>query len=198
MLVEKIDTCTTREAATLLGISVRTAQLWVEDGRLQAWKTPGGHRRILRESVDDMLAHRQRAIVHRGVFEILVVEDEPVQRALVERLVADVGDDVAIRTASNGYEGLIAVGKRQPNLLITDLMMPGIDGFRMLEALTHGALTNPMHIIVITSLNVDEIRGHGGLPAGVALLHKPVQSVPLKALVSAYRDVWALTRDAQA
>ena len=44
--------CTTREAAEALGICVRTAQLWVEQGRLRAWKTPGGHRRILRESVN--------------------------------------------------------------------------------------------------------------------------------------------------
>ena len=197
MLVEDVDICTTREAAALLGVSVRTAQLWVEDGRLLAWKTPGGHRRILRRSVEDMLDLRQRAIVDRGIFDILIVEDEPVQRVLVERLLADVGDDVATRSVCNGYEGLIAIGKKQPNLLITDLMMPGIDGFRMLEALTHSTLASPMHIIVVTSLGIEEIRGRGGLPAGVALLHKPIQKLPLKALVSAYRDVWALTREVQ-
>jgi excisionase family DNA binding protein len=50
----------TREAAELLGISLRTAQLWVENGVLLAWKTSGGHRRILRKSVDALLTERSR------------------------------------------------------------------------------------------------------------------------------------------
>jgi excisionase family DNA binding protein len=49
---------TTREAANLLDASVRTIQIWVEQGQLKAWKTPGGHRRILRSSVNEVLAKR--------------------------------------------------------------------------------------------------------------------------------------------
>ena len=49
-----------REAADLLGISLRTAQLWVENGVLVAWKTPGGHRRILLSSVQQVLAERSK------------------------------------------------------------------------------------------------------------------------------------------
>ena len=46
---------TTREAAKALGISLRTAQVWVENGQLDAWKTEGGHRRISRNSVQRLL-----------------------------------------------------------------------------------------------------------------------------------------------
>ena len=48
----------TREAAEVIGVSVRTVQLWVENGSLEAWKTPGKHRRILRASVEALLAQR--------------------------------------------------------------------------------------------------------------------------------------------
>lgn len=48
------DVLTTAEAAQLLGISTRTAQLWVESGQLSSWKTPGGHRRIPRQAVLDL------------------------------------------------------------------------------------------------------------------------------------------------
>ena len=48
--------CTTREAAELLNVSLRTAQLWVEKGLLEAWKTSGGHRRISRQSIESLLA----------------------------------------------------------------------------------------------------------------------------------------------
>ena len=50
--------CSTREAASLLGVSLRTAQLWVESGVLRAWKTAGGHRRILKSSIDAILRER--------------------------------------------------------------------------------------------------------------------------------------------
>jgi excisionase family DNA binding protein len=47
--------CTTRQAAILLNVSLRTAQLWVEKGLLEAWKTTGGHRRISRASINRRL-----------------------------------------------------------------------------------------------------------------------------------------------
>jgi len=49
------DVLTTAKAAQLLGVSVRTAQLWVESGQLPSWKTPGGHRRIPRQAVLDLI-----------------------------------------------------------------------------------------------------------------------------------------------
>lgn len=49
------DILTTANAAELLGVSIRTAQLWVESGRLPSWKTPGGHRRIPRQAVLDLI-----------------------------------------------------------------------------------------------------------------------------------------------
>jgi excisionase family DNA binding protein len=49
------DILTTAQAARLLGVSTRTAQLWVEQGALPHWKTPGGHRRIRRADVQALL-----------------------------------------------------------------------------------------------------------------------------------------------
>ena len=46
------DLMTTREAGEVLGVAVRTVQLWVESGVLPAWRTAGGHRRIARSAVD--------------------------------------------------------------------------------------------------------------------------------------------------
>lgn len=46
--------CSTTEAALSLGVSTRTIQLWVDSGVLAAWKTAGGHRRVLIESVEKL------------------------------------------------------------------------------------------------------------------------------------------------
>lgn len=57
------DILTTADAAELLGVSIRTAQLWVESGRLPSWKTPGGHRRIPRQAVMDLIDDSAQAPV---------------------------------------------------------------------------------------------------------------------------------------
>ncbi|MEK9953666.1 MAG: helix-turn-helix domain-containing protein [Curvibacter sp.] len=53
---------TTRQAGEVLGVAVRTVQLWVESGVLPAWRTAGGHRRISRGAVEKLLAERSRII----------------------------------------------------------------------------------------------------------------------------------------
>lgn len=52
---------TTRAAAELLGVSISTAQTWMENGALDFWKTPGGHRRARRSSVLGLLAEHAHA-----------------------------------------------------------------------------------------------------------------------------------------
>jgi excisionase family DNA binding protein len=53
---------TTREAAEALGVAVRTVQLWVEAGVLTAWKTAGGHRRIPRAALEELLVERNKVM----------------------------------------------------------------------------------------------------------------------------------------
>lgn len=187
--------CTTREAAEALGICVRTAQLWVEQGRLRAWKTPGGHRRILRESVNAQLrAHEKECGAPLEGFDILIVEDERMQRQLLQTKLAEIAQGISVRTAFNGIEGLIKIGERQPQVLITDLLMPGLDGFHLLNTLTSSPLLRPIQYIVITGLSEEEISAKGGLPAGVITFHKPLQIPVLFATIRAYYDGWSIQR----
>ena len=81
-IIEK-SFCTTREAAGMLGVSIGTVQLWVESGLLKAWKTTGGHRRVLRDSIDQILrktptagsAPPQPPALSRRL-RVMVVEDD--------------------------------------------------------------------------------------------------------------------------
>src|SRR5438874_13406548 len=77
------DFCSTKEAATMLGVSHRTVQLWVESGVLQAWKTAGGHRRIALASVNRLVEQRSHAIQAppgqdgaSGDRKVLLVDDD--------------------------------------------------------------------------------------------------------------------------
>lgn len=189
------DTFSTRDAAKILGVSVRTAQIWVEEGRLRAWKTPGGHRRILRESVEAILRKREREST--GLvdgFDVLVIDDNPNQRQMLESKLIGVQPGLSVRVASNGTEGLIKIGERQPQLLITNLVVPGVDGFQILSTLATSAFRKPMQIIAISELHDGAIAERGGVPPGVALFRKPLNVAALLNLVLAYHDLWSLQR----
>ena len=176
----------TREAAKLLGVALRTAQLWVESGVLRAWKTAGGHRRILRSSVEAVLAERREALKgpqRDTVSKVVVVEDEPDLLKLYQFKFAEWGLPIELITASNGFEGLIRVGEAQPRLLITDLNMPGMDGFRMIRSLRNNAEFKALKIIVVTALGKAEIADRGGLPENVTVFTKPVPFSELEKLV---------------
>ncbi len=193
------EAVTTREAAKLLGISLRTAQLWVEAGILKAWKTVGGHRRILRTSVDELLAQRQAQIspatqpvtsasdtaeAASADFKMLVVEDDAALLRLYELTIAGWKPPVRLTLVASGWEALIAMGHEKPDVLVTDLRLPGMDGFRMMRVLTSDPeFSKNMHIIVVTGLDKGEIEAFGGLPEGITVLHKPLSFPALEKLV---------------
>lgn len=183
--------CTTREAAELLGVSLRTVQLWAESGLLEAWKTEGGHRRISRNSVQRLLHGDSyplpRLALPEQSFErlkILVVEDDSVLLKLYKTVIAAWNLQVDLITAGNGVEGLIRVGRDTPDLMITDLSMPGMDGFELIRSLATSSFREGMEIVVVTGLDAAEVAARGGLPNGVRMFPKPVPFAELRGIVA--------------
>ena len=191
--------CTTREASELLGVSLRTAQLWAESGLLEAWKTGGGHRRITRQSIERLLANpavrglgteepQQRRADDPGrnvsppPFNVLVVEDDPALRRLYEVKLRSWPMRPTLSSTGDGYEALIRMGNVKPDLLIADLNMPGMDGFRMLQAITSAPELSATSIVVVSGLDPEEIARRGGLPPGIPVLPKPVPFARLLAI----------------
>lgn len=175
----------TREAADRLGVSLATIQNMVERGELPAWKTQGGHRRIPREAVEAKLASTTPQEKRSKVFQILIVEDDPALKMLYERQVQSWNMPIELRMVSNGLEGLLEIGRQPPDLLLTDLIMPELDGFAMLNALRTSPRVKPMAIVAVSGLEDEVIASRGGLPAGVTRMHKPVPFHELHGYVQA-------------
>jgi excisionase family DNA binding protein len=187
------DVCSTREAADRLGVSLRTVQLWSEAGLLRAWKTPGGHRRILTSSVDELLQRRTGVTARRPPgdhYEVLIVEDEPDFRRLFELHLRSWDLPIHLASAPSGFDALMQIGASRPDLLITDLRMPGIDGFQMLRALKASGAISELEIIVVTALTGHTIAERGGLPAGVTVLHKPLRFAELRQRLAQLLALW--------
>jgi excisionase family DNA binding protein len=181
---------TTREAARLLGISLRTAQLWVENGQLEAWKTEGGHRRISRTSVRRLLEADQtvsdvteKSAMSPGRVKVLVVEDDSILIKLYKTVMASWKMPLEVITAGNGIDALIRIGKDAPDLMITDLSMPNMDGIQLIRNLAASSFREGLEIVVVSGLDIPEIEARGGLPADVRIFSKPVPFKDLKVIV---------------
>ena len=77
------------------------------------------------------------------------------------------------------------IASMRPDLLITDLSMPGVDGIEMLKALKRNQQLADMQIIVISGLPAEAIAARGGLPLHAQLLQKPVNFDWLHGYISA-------------
>jgi excisionase family DNA binding protein len=183
---------TTRDAASALNISVKTAQLWVEGGILQAWKTPGGHRRITRESVQQLLDQREIAGIKSNdghvdttpeLAHILIVEDDARTRQLYELTIKHWGLPLKVTMAGNGFEGLLRLGENLPDLMVTDLDMPGMNGFKMIESLRAVERYRSLRVVVVSGMSQSDIRDAGGLPDDIPVLTKPIPFSALRKLV---------------
>jgi excisionase family DNA binding protein len=179
---------TTRQAAALLGISLSTAQQWVERGTLKSWKTRGGHRRILQSSVTEAVAARRAAAAQAQapyVMPVLIVEDDMHLIQLYQDHIGQWPFAVRSYVAPNGYEGLILAGEVQPKLLVCDLRLPGVNGFNIVRGLCQVERFKDMGIVVVSGLPLAEINAHGGLPERVTVMGKPVDYARLKTIAQA-------------
>ncbi len=183
------DFLSTRKAAVILGVALSTIQLWVETGVLPAWKTVGGHRRIPRAAVEEM-ANKQKLISAApvsakqvNIAKILVVEDDAVQLEVYRHNFAEWDLPFELLTASDGFDGLMAIGRESPDLIITDLRMPGMDGFRMIRHLRGKIFVNDSDIIVVTALEASEMEAARALLPGIPIFSKPVPFIALRLLI---------------
>jgi excisionase family DNA binding protein len=198
---------TTREAAMRLGVSLRTVQLWVEADILPAARTPGGHRRIPYNAVEALalstglggepvpksaLRHDPRPFLDERSFavtreaglgaapmQILLVADDPAWQASCEQAMAPYGSAVKLRFAETGYLALLQIGQQAPDLLITHLDLPGMDGMAMLRTLERCESIANMRILVLTDCSDHELARRGGLPESAEVVRLPVTAEAL-------------------
>jgi PAS domain S-box-containing protein len=130
---------------------------------------------------------------------VLFVEDESTVR---DHLARTLSDEYVISTAANGTEALLCVMKRKPALVITDIVMPGMDGVELLKTLRHTPGTEAIPVLLISGRAADEHRIEGFHEGADAFLAKPYTERELRALVgsmlnSARKRTEAAAREAR-
>ena len=121
--------------------------------------------------------------------KVLVVDDEFVNRELLEDLLMPMGHEVS--QAANGEIALEQVANDPPDVILLDVMMPGIDGFEVAKRLKMDARTKGIPIVMVTALNSADDRIKA-LEAGANdFLSKPFDRLELQATVRSQMQVKA-------
>ena len=133
------DWLTLGQAAKFLGVAQSTIRKWSDQGRVPAFYTPGGHRRYRRRDLEAFL-DRSGPGGRSGGPLVLVVDDDARLREFMRVNLEMEG--YSVREAASGEEALEAIEDQAPELVLLDVVMPGIDGWQMLQRMQerHGSI----------------------------------------------------------
>lgn len=117
----------------------------------------------------------------RRPYRVLVVDDEPNLRRLVEIHLTRAGYEV--ETATNGAEALESLRRRRPDLLVLDVMMPGLNGFEVLAEIKSEPETAEILVVMLTAQGTDDHIRHGWGTGADFYMVKPFNPEELRMVV---------------
>lgn len=111
----------------------------------------------------------------RNLKKVLIIDDEIFFcRAIKKNL--ELKDEFQVLSATRGDEGICLAKDEQPDVILLDIMMPGMSGTEVTDMLLADPVTRSIPIIYITAiLNEDDIQRGAGIVGGRALIAKPVK-----------------------
>lgn len=115
---------------------------------------------------------------------VLVVDDDPRNRKLMEMLIQ--ADDFAVRCVDSGQAALAAVADEAPELILLDIMMPGMDGFDVLRRLKADPVANRIPVIMVTALDDEASRTRLSAAGANRVITKPVDRWALRACLEEF------------
>ena len=148
--VSEAEWLTLGQAAKFLGVAQSTIRKWSDLGRVPAFYTPGGHRRYRRADLEAFIARSGPGQQESGPI-VLVVDDDSRVREFVRVNLEAAG--YSVREAERAEEALAVIADRTPDLVLLDVVMPGTDGWQLLQRMQerHGSIP-----VIMFSGKVDE------------------------------------------
>lgn len=167
-------------------VSPITLRQWAQKGMLSFKITAGGHRRYVAKDVE---AFKEKYGLDKhaaggGALRILIVDDDDSVREMLSAMIKEDLEDSEIETAIDGFEAGSKVQTFKPDIVLLDLMMPGLNGIEVCKRLKADERTRDIRVIAMTGYpseeNVNSILGAGA----ECCLSKPFKRNTLKEILS--------------
>ncbi len=200
---------TTTKVAKIFGVTPRTIQMWADSGMIKVTKTLGGHRRITAKEVDRLArelgrgrrdlpaqeAAKQADPAERSrddVVRVMIVDDDQDLLKLYQMQIESwQTPKTQVFLAHDGYDALLQIGSKKPDIIITDLRMPRMDGGHMINVIKQNPDMDHCQIVVVTGLNKDEIHQEYELPDNVLVEEKPIPFARIQRLINEHMSTHA-------
>ncbi|ASL47496.1 hypothetical protein bAD24_III08880 [Burkholderia sp. AD24] len=140
---------TTRAAAKLLGVSIRTAQVWIEQNAIESWKTPGGHRRVRRSAVTELMGRLKPHTAQPSTFAVIHASEHRLGH-YCDALAAT--PECAVVADGDAYAALLSIGVLMPSIVIVELNRMDRDRLTMIRRIGQHPALGHTQLLVISPL----------------------------------------------
>lgn len=182
---------TTFDIAKLLSVDITTVMMWVDQGKIPAYKTPGGHRRVFKKDFMDFVKKFnipfQNASEERKPTILIVDDDSQIIRVLT-RFLKKISSSFQIETAMDGFEAGQKCELVNPDIVLLDLNLPGIDGYKICKNIRMNPTHKNMVVLAISGFDSTEKRNKIREAGADGFFSKPFDFELLKQTILKYAE----------
>jgi len=169
------------EAARLLGISPVTLSKWARKGAIKAHQTLGRHRRYTYTEIQRFARAQGMTlfVADTSPSRVLVVDDDPQFSTFLLDVLTEATVGLMAKRAGDGFEAGRLIHKFRPQIVLLDIMLPGVDGFEVCRQLQADPETREIRVIAMTGYYSKETTQRILQAGAEACLQKPFSRVQL-------------------
>ncbi len=153
------DVFSTHSAARFCRVTPMTIIRWIEEGRIKAYKTPGGHRRIMRADLEDFcrkagipMQWEERVDTPEETPRVLIVDDDPTVVDTILDALMDTGNEgLSVETTDNAFDAGRLVAAFKPQFVFLDVGLPGADMVKVAHSIRADSATARTRIVAVAS-----------------------------------------------
>ena len=124
---------TTHEVSRFCNVYPTTVINWIKEGLLPAYTTPGGHRRIKRDDLLNLMKKSNmpvpKELIRGGKNRVLVIDDDAKILRMIKTILSQ--EELEVSTADSGFQAGLLISNWLPDIILLDILMPDIDGFEV-------------------------------------------------------------------
>lgn len=162
------DVFSTHSAAKYCRVTPMTIIRWIDENRIKAYKTPGGHRRIMREDLEDFCRRAGIPLPVEASTEapapttrrVLIIDDEPaVAGAILDALIDEAHgeDSFSVEHTDNAFDGGRLLASLKPHIIFLDLDLPGVDIEKVAESIRRDPAGARSRLVGISAGNLHQV-----------------------------------------
>jgi excisionase family DNA binding protein len=169
---------TSYQVGALLQVNPSSINKWVKDGRIPAFRTPGGHRRIrAADLVHFLVTHNMpvpKTLAGASKRRLLLVDDDPKQLEAISRMFKAHSERIDVATVTNGVDALVQIGSIKPHVAVIDVVMPNVDGIEVCRRLKANPETSAIRIVLTSGHLTPEVEKQAIAAGADAVAPKPL------------------------